>query len=44
MPAQTLKQVLKTYTTEGELYKKIDGQRVLCYACGHRCVILPGLD
>jgi len=44
MSAQTLKQVLKTYTTEGELYQKIEGQRVLCYACGHRCVILPGLD
>jgi pyruvate formate lyase activating enzyme len=44
MAAKTLKQVLKTYTTEGELWEKIDGQRVLCYACGHRCVILPGLD
>src|SRR6266850_3432104 len=44
MSAQTLKQVLKTYTTEGDLYEKIEGQRVLCYACGHRCVILPGLD
>lgn len=44
MAAQTLKQVLKTYTTEGELYEKLDDRRVLCYACGHRCVILPGLD
>jgi len=44
MAAQTLKQVLKNYTVEGELWKKLDDDRVLCYACGHRCVILPGLD
>ena len=44
MAAQTLKEVLKTYTTEGELYEKLEGGRVRCYACGHRCVILPGLD
>lgn len=44
MAAQTLKQVLKSYTTEGELCEKLEGGRVRCYACGHRCVILPGLD
>ncbi|HXI89391.1 MAG TPA: AmmeMemoRadiSam system radical SAM enzyme [Blastocatellia bacterium] len=44
MAAQTLKQVLKTYTIEGELYDSLEGGRVRCYACGHRCVILPGLD
>src|SRR5438552_6881199 len=44
MAAQTLKDVLKTYTIEGELYDKLEGGRVRCYACGHRCVILPGLD
>ncbi|MEK6406946.1 MAG: AmmeMemoRadiSam system radical SAM enzyme [Acidobacteriota bacterium] len=44
MAAQTLKQILKTYTTEGELGEKLEGGRVRCYACGHRCVILPGLD
>src|SRR5712691_10412689 len=44
MAAQTLKEVLKTYTIEGELYDKLEGGRVRCYACGHRCVILPGLD
>jgi len=44
MAAQTLKQILKTYTIEGELYERLEGGRVLCYACGHRCVILPGLD
>src|SRR6266550_3216930 len=44
MAAQTLKDVLKTYTIEGELYDRLEGGRVRCYACGHRCVILPGLD
>ena len=44
MSAQTLKQVLKNYSTEGELCERLDGNRVRCYACGHRCVILPGLD
>jgi LAGLIDADG-like domain len=42
--AKTLKEVLKDYTKEGELYERREGDRVLCYACGHRCVILPGLD
>src|SRR5262245_42315817 len=40
----TLKQVLKEYTTEGSLYEKLEGDRVRCFACGHRCVVLPGLD
>jgi len=44
MAAQTLKEVLQTYTIEGELYDKLEGGRVRCFACGHRCVILPGLD
>lgn len=44
MAAQTLKQVLKNFTTEGELYDRLEAERVRCYACGHRCVILPGLD
>lgn len=44
MAATTLKQVLKSYTTEGELYEKMEDGKVRCYACGHRCVILPGLD
>src|SRR5262245_25672585 len=42
--AVTLKQVLKTYAIEGELYEKLDDGKVRCYACGHRCVVLPGLD
>jgi pyruvate formate lyase activating enzyme len=40
----TLKGLLKTYTTEGEIYERLEGDRVKCYACGHRCTILPGLD
>src|SRR5437667_7752563 len=44
MAAQSLKEVLKTHTIEGELCEAMEGSRVRCYACGHRCVILPGLD
>ena len=40
----TLKNVLKEYTVEGEIYDRVEGDRVRCYACGHRCLILPGLD
>ena len=42
--SSTLQQVLETYTTEGELYEKLENGRVRCYACGHRCVIFDGLD
>jgi len=44
MAVQTLKAVLKTHTIEGELCEEMEGKRVRCFACGHRCVILPGLD
>ncbi len=27
---------------EGELYERLPGGRLRCYACGHRCLILPG--
>jgi pyruvate formate lyase activating enzyme len=40
----TLKQVLETYTAEGELYEKLDNGRVRCFACGHRCLIADGFD
>ncbi len=40
----SLKEILKTFTREGELYEKLPNNRVRCFACGHRCVILPGLD
>jgi pyruvate formate lyase activating enzyme len=42
--ATTLKELLKTYTVEGELYEKLEGDKLHCFACGHRCTILPGLD
>jgi len=44
MANQSLKEVLKTYAIEGELFEEMDGGRVRCFACGHRCVVMPGLD
>jgi pyruvate formate lyase activating enzyme len=40
----TLKNVLETYTTEGELYERLENGKLRCLACGHRCVIFDGLD
>ncbi|MBI4866953.1 MAG: AmmeMemoRadiSam system radical SAM enzyme [Candidatus Wallbacteria bacterium] len=40
----TLDRVLKQRTAEGALYEKMDGGKVRCFACGHRCAILPGHD
>src|SRR5512141_1003534 len=37
-----LAQVLDSLIAEGELYDKLDGGRVRCNACGHRCVIPEG--
>jgi pyruvate formate lyase activating enzyme len=36
---KSLAEVLKQHTSEGELYEKLDGNRVRCHACGHRCRI-----
>jgi pyruvate formate lyase activating enzyme len=45
MPAATpLAQTLAQMTREGELYEKLPGGRVRCFACGHRCLIPPGRD
>ncbi len=44
MTAVPLKEILKSRTIEGEIYEKLEGDRLRCYACGHRCLILPGLD
>ncbi len=38
----TLAEVLDGLTVEGKLYEKMEGGRVRCLACGHRCVINPG--
>ena len=40
----TLKNVLETFTTEGELYEKLEHGKLRCFACGHRCMISEGLD
>jgi pyruvate formate lyase activating enzyme len=40
----TLKEVLESQTVEGELYERLEKNRVRCFACGHRCVIFDGLD
>jgi pyruvate formate lyase activating enzyme len=42
--APTLKEILETRTKEGELYERLENNRVRCFACGHRCVIFDGLD
>jgi len=42
MAAVALEQTLSRLTREGELYEQLPEQRVRCYACGHRCLILPG--
>jgi pyruvate formate lyase activating enzyme len=39
----TLQAVLEQHVHEGELYEKLDGNRVRCYACGHACPIPDGL-
>ncbi len=33
---------LDRLTREGELYERLEGDKVRCYACGHRCLILNG--
>jgi pyruvate formate lyase activating enzyme len=38
-----LEEVLAERTVEGVLYEKLHDNRVRCFACGHRCVILDGL-
>ena len=38
-----LEDVLAERTIEGTLYEKLHDNRVRCFACGHRCVILEGL-
>jgi len=38
----SLGDALAARTTEGELYEKLDRNRVLCYSCGHRCRIPEG--
>jgi len=39
----SLAELLARRTREGEIYEKLPNQRVRCLACGHRCLIPPGL-
>jgi pyruvate formate lyase activating enzyme len=40
--AFSLEQFLARFAREGELCQRLPEGRVRCYACGHRCLILPG--
>ncbi|MFQ5676249.1 MAG: AmmeMemoRadiSam system radical SAM enzyme [bacterium] len=42
--ALPLKQLLKTYSMEGELYEVHADNSLTCFACGHRCLIKDGRD
>jgi pyruvate formate lyase activating enzyme len=42
MAGTTLEQTLSRLAREGELYERLPGDRLRCYACGHRCLILSG--
>lgn len=35
-------EILDSLTIDGELYQKIPGDEVICFACAHRCLIRPG--
>ncbi|HWX24307.1 MAG TPA: AmmeMemoRadiSam system radical SAM enzyme, partial [Vicinamibacteria bacterium] len=37
-----LGQRLARLTREGDLYERLEKERVRCFACGHRCLIPPG--
>ncbi len=38
----TLGEVLQQYTVLGDLFETLDGGRVRCFACAHRCTIANG--
>lgn len=38
----TLGEILDKMTLEGELYERLPGNAVRCFACGHRCLIREG--
>ena len=41
-PVDTLANILSENTREGDLYEKLENNRVRCYACGHCCPIGDG--
>lgn len=44
MSTTPLAELLGERTVPGELYTKLERDRVHCYACGHNCIINPGKD
>ena len=38
----TLREIVNEHVQEGDLYEKLDRNRVRCYACGHCCPIPEG--
>src|SRR5438876_7412860 len=40
----TIKNILETYTKEGELYERLENGRLRCFACGLRCIVFDGMD
>jgi pyruvate formate lyase activating enzyme len=39
----SLAELLDGYSSEGELYEKFEDSKVVCHACGHKCLISDGL-
>lgn len=39
---EAVSEILDAQTREGELYEKLEEDKVRCYACAHRCVIFEG--
>ncbi|MCK6625343.1 MAG: AmmeMemoRadiSam system radical SAM enzyme [Anaerolineae bacterium] len=42
MATITLQDALDAATIDGELYEKLENDKLRCFACGHRCLIFPG--
>lgn len=38
----SLAEILDKRSEEGELYERLEDDKVICYACGHRCIIRDG--
>lgn len=42
MPSKTIPHNLDSLTRPGDLVKKLDGESLICTACGHLCKLKPG--
>jgi len=40
--AISLAEQIDSLVREGDLYERLEGNKVRCYACGHRCLIMEG--